>query len=615
MTAAAFLATQALPVPRALAQEQPAPPTPMTRADYEACQARDENGFRIAVANLTRKGLEKGLASVNTKSIVADEWRKQNLDDLVDKLVDKAEAEVRNESSWTSLLQSLASKEKAQELATAVTDRVYRSDEMRKAIESMATGVGREIGRQIEVAVVETAEPTTQCIQAFLGPRYGRAIARVVATGAGKEYQVDPAKGAASVSTGRIILEGGEGITGTVVLVLRRQLANMAARIGQRVVGAVLSRLVSVVAGGIGIVLIAKDIWDFRNGVLPIIADEMKSKATKEKVREELATSISDQIGESMKEIADKTAERVVEIWTEFRRAHAKVVDLADKHDVFKRYLDTVVPTDLARLDEIVNLVLVSEGEAGVLRRLDNGSLNQAVTGLPGPALDIAREARSLDAALAWLAVAGDNLTKVVDFELFRRAKPDAFSKASLARVLSIDDRLAVTRIAALPLATRDTLLEQLQPPELKSLGRALDERQLESLSGYLTGLEKAPAQRVLRAVALNPSRMQELSRVGVREAIAASPDQSAAVALMLETHVMPSPMLLYEHVRLVTDGRISPMLLWYKDPVALSAVLVAVLVVLLLLKRLLFGVRPKVIVRNTPMPPRANVRNRGGSA
>lgn len=619
VTAAAFLLGQAAPAHRALAQDATSTAAPtaqgaMTRADYEACQARDEAGFRLAVSNLTRKGLEKGLANVNTKAIVGDEWRKQNLDDLVDKLVDKAEAEVRNESSWTSLLQSLASKEKAQELATAVTDRVYRSEEMRKAIENMATGVGREIGKQIEIAVIETAEPATQCIQAFLGPRYGRTIARVVATGAGKEYQVDPAKGAASVGTGRILVEGGEGIAGTVVLVLRRQLANMAARIGQRVVGAVLSRLVSVVAGGIGIVLIAKDIWDFRNGVLPIIADEMKAKATKEKVREELATSITDQIGESVKDISDKTAERVVEIWTEFRRAHAKVVDLADKHEVFKRYLDAVAPADLARLDEIVNLVLVSEGEAGVLRRLDDGSLNQAVTALPTPALEIAREARSLDVALAWRAVAGDALPKVVDFELFRRAKPEGFSKASLGRLLQIDDRLAVTRVAALPAAMRDTLLDQLHPPELKSLGRALDERQLESLSGYLTGLEKVPAQRILRAVALAPARMQELARPGVREAIAASADQSAAVALMLETHLMPSPMLLYEHVRLVTDGRISPMLLWYKDPVALGTVLVATLVILLMLKRLLFGVRPKVIVR-TQMPPRANVRNRGGSA
>ena len=199
-------------------------------------------------------------------------------------------------------------------------------------------------------------------MQAFLGRRYGTTVARIVADGAGKEYSVDPAKGGAQVSTGQVLVEGSEGIAGTVVLVVRRQLANMAARIGQRIVGSILSRLVSVVAGGVGLVLIAKDIWDFRHGVLPIIADEMKSKATKDKVREELAKSIAEQINDSLKEISDKTAERVVEIWLEFRRAHAKVVELAERQDGFKRFLDTVKADDMPRLDEIVALVLAERG-------------------------------------------------------------------------------------------------------------------------------------------------------------------------------------------------------------------------------------------------------------
>ena len=214
-------------------------------------------------------------------------------------------------------------------------------------------------------------------MQAFLGRRYGTTVAGVVSTDAGKEYSIDPAKGGAQVTTGQVLVEGSGGIAGTVVLVVRRQLSNMAARIGQRVIGSILSRLVSVVAGGIGLVLIAKDIWDFRHGVLPIVASEMKSKATKDKVREEIAKTIAEHIGDSLKEIADKTAERVVEIWLEFRRAHAKVLELADRNEAFKRFLDTLRPADLPRLDEVVALVLASEGEAGVHRRLDDGTLNR----------------------------------------------------------------------------------------------------------------------------------------------------------------------------------------------------------------------------------------------
>jgi hypothetical protein len=569
----------------------------MTRAEYEACQARDENGFRTAIETLTRKGLESGLANVDYNVLVADEWRRGNIDDVIDREVDRAIGEVREESSWFKLWSTLASREKAQELATTAAERVYRSEPMKKAIEGLATGLGKEIGKRIELATVDTAGPATQCMQVFLGRRYGSTVARIVADGAGKEYSIDPVKGGARVSTGQVLAEGSEGIAGTVVLVVRRQLANMAARIGQRIVGSILSRLVSVVASGIGVVLIAKDIWDFRHGVLPIIAEEMKSKSTKDKVREELAKSIAEQIHDSVKEISDKTAERVVEIWLEFRRAHAKVVELADRQDGFKRFLDTVKPDDMPRLDEIVALVLAGEGEPGVLQRLDDGTLHQAVTALPPGSIEIAREARSLEAALRWSAIAGDSLPKVVEYEVHRRAKPEAFTKASLQRLFGLEDHLAITRLASLTPAARTPLFE-LETAELKSLARVLDETQLDSLSRYLTSLDKASAQRVLRAVAQTPARMADLGKPRVREAILASSDQAAAVGMMLQANSMPDPNLMLDHLRLVLDGRVSPLLLWEKHPATLVVTGFLALALLLMMKRLLFGTRAKIVVQ-----------------
>jgi hypothetical protein len=572
----------------------------MSRAEYEACQARDESGFRAAIEAITLKGLEAGLANVDYKALVADEWRRGNVDEIVDREVDRAIGEVREESSWFQLWSSLASREKAQELATTAAERVYRSEPMKKAIEALAVGLGKEVGKRIELATIDTAGPATQCMQAFLGRRYGTTVARIVADGAGKEYTVDPSKGGAHVSTGQVLAEGGQGIAGAVVLVVRRQLSSMAARIGQRIVGSILSKLVSVVASGIGLVLIAKDIWDFRHGVLPIIASEMKSKETKAKVREELAKSISEQINDGLKEIAEKTAERVVEIWLEFRRAHAKVIELAERRPDFKAFLETVKADDLPRLDEVVALVLAGEGEDGILKRLGDGTLHRAVTSLPGGALEIAREARSLETALQWAAVAGTSLPRVVDYELHRRTAPQAFTRASLQRLLGLDDRLAIVRLASLTPAARAPLFE-LETAELKALARALDEAQLDSLSLYLTKLDKAPAQRVLRAVAQSPVRMAELGKPGVRDAIIASSDQAAAVAMMLQVNAVPDPGVMLEHVNLVLNGRISPWLLWEKHPVALLATAILALAFLLMLKRLLFGSRQRIVVQQGP--------------
>ena len=463
------------------------------------------------------------------------------------------------------LWQTLASQEKARELATTAAERVYRSDAMKKALEGVASGIGKEIGKRIELATVDTAGPATQCMQAFLGPRYGATIARIVATGTGREYGVDPSQGSAQVSTGQVLVEGTDLLAGAVVLLVRRQLSNMASRIGQRVVGSILGRLVSVVAGGVGLILIAKDIWDFRHGVLPIIGTEMKSKETKDKVRDELAKSVSEQIGDSIKEISDKTADRVVEIWLEFRRAHAKVVELADRQEAFKRFLDTVKPDDLPKLDEVVALVLAGEGETGIARRLDNGTLHRAVSGLPTGAIEIARETQSLEAALQWSAVAGDSLGKVVEFEIYRQARPDAFTKASLQRLLGLQDRVAVIRLAALPTGCSRCVVRAGLPTMLKTLARTLDETQLDSLSRYLTGLDKSSAQRVLHVVGQTPTRMAELGKPSVRDAILSSSDQAAALGMMLQTSTVPDPTALFAHAQLVLDGRVSPLLLWEK--------------------------------------------------
>jgi hypothetical protein len=598
-TAAAFLIAQTPLVAVATAPTAHAA-TPLTKADYEACQAQDEQGFRRAIEALTLKGLETGLAKLDYVALVGDEWRRERFDDTIDRQVDEAIGQVRDESTWLQLWSSLASKERAQELATSAAERVYRSNAIKAGIERIATGVGKEIGKRIELAVIDTAGPATQCMQAFLNRRFGATVAAVVSADTGREYSIDPAKGSAQVTTGQMLLEGKEGVAGVVVLVVRRQLASMAQRIGQRVLGAILSRLVASVAGIIGLVLIAKDIWDFRHGVLPIVAEEMKSRATKDKVRQEIAATIAEHINQSTKEIADNTAERVVQIWLDFRRAHAKVLELAERNADFKRLLDTLRADDLPRLDEVVALVLASEGEAGVLRRVADGTLLQAVSVLPPAVLDVARELRSLEAALKWAAVAGDSLPKVVELEMHRRTAPDALSKAGLQRLLGLNDPVASVRLAAMPPAMRDILLE-LDDQGLVKLARSLDEAQLDSLARYLAALEKAPAQRILSVVSQTPSRMAELASPRVRDAIIASRDQGAAVGMMLYVMSMPEPTVLLAHARLVLDGQVSPVLLWEKHAVVLVIAGLLTLILLAILKRLLFPPRPRIYMQSPP--------------
>ena len=573
----------------------PAMARQMTRAEYDACQTRDDGAFRTAIENLTQRALQEGLAKVDFPALVGEEWRRSGLDDVLDKRVDIAVGEVATETSLWERSRSLFNKDKAKELAISVAERVYRSDTVKAGLEGVIGGVARQAGNSILLATSDAAEPALECLKTFLGPRYGTTVARVVANDAQREFQLDPAKAGGAISPGSVLAEGSGGLAGAAILAVRRQLANIATRVSQRIVGSLLGRLVSVVAGGIGAVLIAKDIWEFRNGVLPIVATEMKAKATKDEVRKELATAISDQINEHTREIASTTADRIIDIWREFRRGHAKVVELAERNADFRALVDTLKPTDLVRLDEVVALLLATEGEAAIAKRLADGSLVYAVTKLPAAAMEIARDAKSLEQGLQWTAIAGARLPQVIELGLHKRASANDFTAQQLNRLLSLDDRTATSRLAGIKRAARDILLE-LPDRDLRGLAKAIGETELETLASYLTGLEKPARERVLQTVAAQPSRMQVLAPARVRDAVIASKDQLAAVTMMLRTDAGFDFNAMKDDVLTIYDGRVSPVLLWDKHPAGLVGGALAALFLLLILQRLLFGRRGRAV-------------------
>ncbi len=563
------------------------------RKAYESCLANDEAGFRTAVEDVTAETLQQSLKGLDYRPIVAEEWRKGGIDEIIAASVDKALQAIKQETSWSERISSLASKETQEKLATAAAERVYHSDEMKTAIGQLAEGVGRQIGARLELASGSAAERATQCLKNYLGPRFGRMVANAVADDAGQKFAIDAERSKAAVSRGSVLVEGKEGITGIVVLIMRRQLANLASRVSQRLVGAVLGRVVSAVAGGIGIALIAKDIWDLRHGVLPIIASEMKSTATRDKVQAEIASSIATEVTANMREIAKRTADGVIQVWDQFRQAHAKVLDLTERHPPFRKFADAISPDRLAALDETVALQLASGGEPAILARVADGSLNEAVMRWPPAALEIARDLRSLDKGFEWRALAGDELLpRIAANEVHRRTQPQDVTRATLVRVLALDDRLAISRLTSLKGRTVEPLLE-LDPPRLTKLARQLDEAGLTALSTYMTALEPRAARRLLEAVAASPPIMSAIQPERVRSAVLASRNQSAALAILLRREELFDAALFVEDIQTVRAGDVSPRILLARYPIAIGVIAMLALALLVIVLRIFFGRRP----------------------
>ena len=106
-------------------------------ADYRACQVQTEAEFRLALTILGADAAEP----------------------IIDKQVDTAIEQVRGEESWTELVRSLGSKAKAEELAMAVAERVYRAEAFKTALEQAVVGLGAEIGKRVEIASADAAQP------------------------------------------------------------------------------------------------------------------------------------------------------------------------------------------------------------------------------------------------------------------------------------------------------------------------------------------------------------------------------------------------------------------------------------------------------------------------
>ena len=113
----------------------------MTRAEYEACQARDESGFRAAIEHADAQGPREPASPTSTTRC----WSPTNGGAATSTTSSTARSTARSarcatNSSWFKLWSTLASREKAQELATTAAERVYRSDAMKKAIEGLGDG-------------------------------------------------------------------------------------------------------------------------------------------------------------------------------------------------------------------------------------------------------------------------------------------------------------------------------------------------------------------------------------------------------------------------------------------------------------------------------------------
>ena len=565
-----------------------AEPAPVVTIDE--CRALNDADVRDRIRELAATSFKTELTAIDYPALVNKYWAKADVSARIDREVDAAIAAVRADSSWVDRAYSTVSKTAAGRYATAVADKTYNSEGFKAALNELATGVAKDAGAQIEAATAKVSNPIVACVQTALQSRYGGAVAQVFVQESQKNLEARAEQPAVKIGATDLVLNNAGSISGIVLIVTRRIIASLVEGIGSRIAGVVASRIVSSVAGLVGLALIAKDIYDAGEGVFPIVAAQMKSDDTKTVIKDEIGKTIQADITQQVGNIAQETSDRIYSVWLDFKQKYKLLLALSEKNAAFADVLKGARLDQLSKLGQIVEILHGSEGENRIFERAADGSLSKALLDLNDAGLAIAAERKSLADGLRWTEVAGQDLPRVVDTGIYRWLSPDGLSHETLGKLLAVDDRIALGRIAKLTPEQREMILS-LPGGQMRDFARKLSDTQLAAFADYQRRLEPAAARALMRAVIESPSVMQELSGEGLQRAIYNSRDQLAALNMVIHADAsLLSYGRIVKDAELVRNGDVGYRVFWerYWPSLALAGFLV--LLLLSWLRRLLFG-------------------------
>ncbi|MCB0061792.1 MAG: hypothetical protein KDE19_06750 [Caldilineaceae bacterium] len=497
----AFLGKNGVSYHVAYAQEGPSDYT------FGDCSQIDKEELRAEIEQVAKEALTVDSDRIDIDQIVKRQWVTVGMDKTIDQAVDAAIERVYAEEGYWSRLWSGWSADKAEEFATRVANEAFSSAQFQDQITALSTAVADEIARDIEADFARAASAAFLCMKAYVGDKYSGTLFTTFEKKVSTEIdEVDLQSDATKVDVTALDVHqkalGGVGVI-VVTEISRRLAVRLSEKIAERIAGKIIGRvlgkagtsLIPVAGWVIGLGLIVWDLWEGGNGALPQISDALKSEEIKAKVRQEVAESVKNGLPEEVSIVALEIAVSLIEEWEGFCDTNRSVCTLALENSTFQDILDYTPLDQVSKVVSLVNIFVENLGRNELNTAINDGQFERLLV-LPTAAYELLAENRSIEETLAWSALAGDQLERVLALGIPAQKAPTDFDQATLRAILNVDDQANVDKLLTLDRVALSTV-EQFAGSNFVRLANRLSAEELADLAGYLAETEVDPALAV----------------------------------------------------------------------------------------------------------------------
>lgn len=472
---------------------------PLQEYTYAECSRADEAAVEAEMSALAHAILVEESSALAIDSLVATIWRDTDADATFNAAVDAGIARVQAEEDYWGRLWSGWSAEKAEELASQVAIYAFEDAAFQAKLEEISTALAAGLVVELESAAARSASSALLCLQSYVGDQYSTTLFTAFEQSVSQELEAELDLSNADAATISPLDMHTKGLAGVGVIVatqITRRVAQslaqkitgrLAGKIAGRVLGRLGSSVIPYVGWAVGVGLLVWDLVEGSQGALPTIRDALQAEEVKQEVRVEIAAAVREGIAAEVETMASTLALTLVGQWQTFCTNNGDVCQLAAENSTFRTLLNNMPVTDLTRLVQLIGFFQAELEATQLATALDDGTLAKLVAAPPAADVILAWSG-SPATTMAWVELAGADLPRVVELQLYETIVPLQMTRLSLAALLAIDDNAIIHKLRVLPVEQLLVLL-QLPTADLKQVVAITTPDELSWFADYLATL------------------------------------------------------------------------------------------------------------------------------